>query len=309
MKKIALLFLAFLTVGVFAQEAAAPVETEENASVDTQDTAATGSVAATDPATDDAAATESEEETQYIDRSAQVDVEKIGTDQKASDVKTFVLDQFNITTGWEAVIFPDTATASLKYIDRPDKPDANSEGASEENSGDGSDAASEENSGSGKLDITGEAAVPEDRSVVLGAKINFTRRAYGEEFFLKRSTPIRVEGITKAFSLWVCGRGMNHELYVRVQTPTGMIADIPFENPKLNFIGWKQLVAYVPPTVVQEDAMAPDKPGFMVLGLVLKFNAEEMTRDYYIYFDDLEAYTDVVHLAQYSGIENMSDEW
>lgn len=216
-----------------------------------------------------------------------MDVSKVGTDQQSSEVKAFVLDQFNLTTGWEPVVYPDTATAVMKYLDRPDKPESEGE----------------------KYDLTGNTAEAEERSTVLGAKINFTRRAYGEEFYLKRSSPIRLEGITKAFSLWVCGRGMNHELYIRAKSATGMIVDIPFENPKLNFIGWKQLVAYVPPTVIQEDFLEPDNPGLTVLGLVLKFNAMEMVYDYYIYFDDLEAYTDVVHLSQYSGIENMSDEW
>lgn len=274
MKKFALLLLTFITFGLFAQETA-PVETEETAA--TQTTVQNESTEQN----------ENTEQKEYVDRSASVDVSNVGTDQRASEVKTFLLDQFNIETAWEAVIFPDTAVASLKYMDRPDKPASEGE----------------------KLDLSGEAAEAESRSVVLGAKIHFTRRAYGEEFFLKRRSPIRMDGITKAFSLWVCGRGMNHELYIRVKSATGVIADIPFENPKLNFIGWKQLVAYVPPTVTQEDMMAPDKPGFSVLGLVIKFNAMEMLRDYYVYFDDLEAYTDVIHLSQYSGIENMSDEW
>lgn len=279
MKKIGLLFLTFLTFGLFAQEAAS-VETEETAVESTEETSAQS---------DEETATQSsqEEQKEYIDRSAKVDVSKVGTDQGAAEVKTFLLDQFNIETAWDAVIFPDTAVASLKYMDRPDKPASDGE----------------------KLDVSGAEAESESRSVVLGAKIHFTRRAYGEEFYLKRRSPIRMDGITKAFSLWVCGRGMNHELYIRVKSATGVIADIPFENPKLNFIGWKQLIAYVPPTVTQEDMMAPDKPGFSVLGLVVKFNAMEMVRDYYIYFDDLEAYTDVIHLSQYSGIENMSDEW
>lgn len=259
MKKLAILFLSVLTFGAFAQEATATTTTTSNSS----------------------------ENKEYIDRSAQVEVSHIGNDQKESDVKTFLLDQFNIETAWEAVIFPDTATATLKYLDRPDKPATEGE----------------------QLDVTGEVAEVEERSVVLGAKIHFIRRAYGEEFFLKRRTPLLVDGITKAVSLWVCGRGLNHELYVRVKSATGIIADIPFENPRLNFIGWKQMVAYVPPTVSQVDYMAPDKPGFTILGLVLKFNAMEMSRDYYVYFDDLAVYTDVVHLTQYSGIENMVDEW
>ena len=304
MKKICLFLLMFLTFGIFAQETA-PVQTEETTAADANadapvatDTAA-DDTAADDTAADDTAAAassednaaasdeEASESTNYTDRSAQVDVSKVGTDQQASEVKAFVLDQFNLTTGWEPVVYPDTATAVMKYLDRPDKPESEGE----------------------KYDLTGNTAEAEERSTVLGAKINFTRRAYGEEFYLKRSSPIRLEGITKAFSLWVCGRGMNHELYIRAKSATGMIVDIPFENPKLNFIGWKQLVAYVPPTVIQEDSLDPDNPGLTVLGLVLKFNAMEMVYDYYIYFDDLEAYTDVVHLSQYSGIENMSDEW
>ena len=144
MKKFALLLLTFMTFGLFAQEAA-PVETEETA------------------ATQTTAQNENTEQKEYVDRSASVDVSNVGTDQRASEVKTFLLDQFNIETAWEAVIFPDTAVASLKYMDRPDKPASEGE----------------------KLDLSGEADEAEGRSVVLGAKIHFTRRAYGEEFFLK----------------------------------------------------------------------------------------------------------------------------
>lgn len=273
MNKIGLFLLLFLTFGLFAQEAA-PVDTEEETTEATEATAEDNGSG-------------SEEKKEYADRSATVDVSRIGTDQNSSEVKTFLLDQFNIETAWEAIIYPDTAVASLKYMERPDKPESDGE----------------------KLYVTGEAATAEERSVVLGAKLHFIRRAYGEELYLKRRAPIPLDGITKAFSLWVCGRGMTHELYIRVKSATGMIADIPFENPKLNFVGWKQLIAYVPPTVAQEDVMTPDKPGFTVLGLVLKLNATEMSHDYYIYFDDLEAYTDVIHQSQYNEIENISDEW
>ena len=125
----------------------------------------------------------------------------------------------------------------------------------------------------------------------LGVRAQFEKKGYNtievfpgtEEGF----DPIVVNGVCTKIDVWVWGAGYNYDLAVCVRDFNGIMYTLPMG--KLNFIGWKQLVAYVPPTVVQEDAMAPDKPGFMVLGLVLKFNAEEMTRDYYIYFDDLEA--------------------
>ena len=190
MKKICLFLLMFLTFGIFAQETA-PVQTEETTAADANAAAPVATdTAADDTAADDTAAAassednvaasdeEASESTNYTDRSAQVDVSKVGTDQQASEVKAFVLDQFNLTTGWEPVVYPDTATAVMKYLDRPDKPESEGE----------------------KYDLTGNTAEAEERSTVLGAKINFTRRAYGEEFYLKRSSPIRLEGITKAFS-------------------------------------------------------------------------------------------------------------
>lgn len=140
---------------------------------------------------------------------------------------------------------------------------------------------------------------------VLGAKVYFFRRGV-INFAVKPVRPIPIEGITKTLSLWVCGRNTNHRLEVVVQDHFGN--DSIIDMGKLNFMGWKQLTVSVPSNVVQRDYHYNNKMGISVSAFNIKCDLDETYGNYYLYFDDLRAVTDLFAESNLDE-DDMLDSW
>jgi hypothetical protein len=140
---------------------------------------------------------------------------------------------------------------------------------------------------------------------VLGGKIQFFRRGANQAFFFP-VRPLPIEGLTKTISVWVVGRNYNHVL-------KAVIADY-FNQPrevtigKLNFMGWKQLTAAIPPSIVQDEYHYASMRGIKLLGFKLEFDMMESYGTYYVYFDDLRATTDLF-AETYRDKDDMVDGW
>jgi hypothetical protein len=140
---------------------------------------------------------------------------------------------------------------------------------------------------------------------VLGSKTIFFRRAKSSvSIFPVR--PIPVEGITKTISVWVVGRNFNHTLKVIIADYFNQRREITMG--KLNFMGWKQMTAAIPPRIVQDEFHYTANRGVKIVGFKIEFDLMESYGTYYAYFDDLRAVTDLF-AETYRDADDMTDGW
>jgi len=140
---------------------------------------------------------------------------------------------------------------------------------------------------------------------VLGTKVSFYRRGVAS-FGIRPVRPIPIEGITKAISVWIAGRNTNHVLELMIEDHFGNEAVI--NMGKLNFSGWKKITVSIPPNIIQRDYHYNNKMGIMVTGFNVECDIDETYGNYYIYFDDLRAVTDVF-AEENRDLDDMNDSW
>ena len=150
-----------------------------------------------------------------------------------------------------------------------------------------------------------ELGIAEPDDYVLGVKASFFRRG-DAQIYVQPLRPLQVPGITKTISVWVVGRNFNHLLNVVVADYFGNVNILPMGT--LNFTGWKQMTVAVPPSIVQQDYHYSDRMGLQILGFLIEPDMMEAYGTYYIYFDDLRAYTDLF-ADEYRDADDMIDSW
>ncbi|MDC7219699.1 MAG: flagellar filament outer layer protein FlaA [Spirochaetales bacterium] len=157
----------------------------------------------------------------------------------------------------------------------------------------------------GIVTLDQDGMIMEGDNYVLGAKVYFFRRGV-INFAIKPVRPLPVEGITKTISIWVCGRNTNHRMEIVLSDHFGN--DAVIDMGKLNFMGWKRLTVAVPPNIVQRDYHYNNKMGVSVSAFNIKCDLDETYGNYYLYFDDLRAVTDLFAEANRDE-DDMVDSW
>jgi len=140
---------------------------------------------------------------------------------------------------------------------------------------------------------------------VLGIKVAFNQRGYSH-FRVLPPKPVKVPGITKAITVWVCGRSFKHRLYLNVLDYQGneMILDMGL----LDFVGWKKLSIAVPVTIEQDNYHNTEWRGLSFAGFSVTCDPSETYGLYYVYFDELRAVTDIYN-EEYRDEDDMQDGW
>jgi hypothetical protein len=158
-----------------------------------------------------------------------------------------------------------------------------------------------------KVPIEDEAVygIEESDKFVLGTKVSFYRRGVAS-FGIRPVRPVPIEGITKTISLWVAGRNTNHVLELVVSDHFGNKAFI--NMGKMNFLGWKKVTVTIPPNIVQRNYHYNNKMGILVEGFNIQCNIDETYGNFYIYFDDLRAVTDLF-AEENRDFDDMNDSW
>jgi len=147
--------------------------------------------------------------------------------------------------------------------------------------------------------------IVEEDKFALGTKVSFYRRGVAS-FGIRPVRPIPIEGITKTISVWIAGRNTNHVLELLIEDHFGNEAII--NMGKLNFSGWKKITVSIPPNIIQRDYHYNNKMGIMVTGFNVECDIDETYGNYYIYFDDLRAVTDIF-AEENRDIDDMTDDW
>jgi hypothetical protein len=140
---------------------------------------------------------------------------------------------------------------------------------------------------------------------VLGVKVAFTQRGYAN-FTVRPPRPIKIPGITKALSMWVCGRSFQHRLYAHVLDYEGneMILNMGL----LDFVGWKKIDIVVPSSIKQYNYHDTDWRGLSFAGFSVVTDPGESYGVYYVYFDELRAITDI-YSEEHRDEDDMEDGW
>jgi len=164
----------------------------------------------------------------------------------------------------------------------------------------------------GKEPIPDEEGMNIPDKYVLGTRVDFLRRGYNS-FTIRPARPIPVEGITKTVSVWVAGRNFNHDLILLIQDYFGRNYEIYMG--RLNFQGWKKLTVAIPPQstdgvngVVQRSYHYNNQMGIKIMGFRIDCDPMEAYGNYYVYFDDLRAVTDLF-TENNRDPDDMNDGW
>jgi hypothetical protein len=165
-----------------------------------------------------------------------------------------------------------------------------------------------------KVPLEDEDQFEIEEKYVFGTRVDFIHRGHTEIFFYPQR-PIPIEGITKTVSVWAAGRNYNHELYLLIKDFFGRSFEIPFTESKLNFSGWKKLTAVIPSQpgdgttgIVQRNYHYFNHMGIMVTGMMIKVDPTEAYGSYYVYFDDMRAWTDLFTESNRDE-DDMVDAW
>ncbi|MFW6137596.1 MAG: flagellar filament outer layer protein FlaA [Spirochaetota bacterium] len=140
---------------------------------------------------------------------------------------------------------------------------------------------------------------------VLGVKVSFNQRGYNR-FTVSPPRPIKIPGITKAITMWVCGRSFKHRLYLHVLDFMG--SEKVLDAGLLDFMGWKKMSVVIPPTIAQENFHSTNWYGLSFLGFSVRTAPEESYGNYYVYFDEIRAITDVFR-EEHRVVDDMHDGW
>lgn len=206
----------------------------------------------------------------------------IGADSAKQALREISVDRFEIEGSWNSHISPDYGVISSRLFD-------------------GSPAMKEP--------LKGEEDAEDTK--VLGVKVEFFRRGVNS-FYIKSTRPIPIEGVTKTVSVWIAGRNMDHEIYLLVQDYFGNNFELYLGS--LGFSGWKKLTVAIPPTpdgehgIIQSSAYNGVKPGLRILGFRIDCNPMLARGQYYVYFDDLRAVTDLYDLENRDE-DDINDDW
>ena len=212
------------------------------------------------------------------------DASNIGNDSARQALREVSVDRFEREGSWNVRISPDYGVITGRLFD-------------------GSPLAKEALNDANNQEM--------EDSKVLGVKVEFFRRGINS-FYITAARPIPIEGITKTFSMWVCGRNMGHQLWLLVQDYNGNNFEIWLGS--LEFSGWKKLTTAIPPSpdgehgIVQSSVYHGDKPGLRIVGFRVDCSPMEARGSYYMYIDDLRAVTDLYDYEN-KDEDDMSDSW
>ncbi|MDR2245234.1 MAG: flagellar filament outer layer protein FlaA [Treponema sp.] len=213
------------------------------------------------------------------------DAEAIGTEEAQQELKEISVDKFEHEGYWTSYMSSDSGYVTTRLFEGGPK---------------------------GKEPIEDEQDQNIPDRFVLGTRVDFLHRGH-MSVILRPNRPIPVEGITKIISVWVAGRNFNHTLTVLIEDFFGKPYELYMGN--LNFQGWKQLKAAVPPQtedgtsgIVQRNYHYNTQLGIKIRGFRIDVDPMEALGSYYVYLDDLRAVSDL--FAENNRDEDdMDDNW
>jgi hypothetical protein len=141
---------------------------------------------------------------------------------------------------------------------------------------------------------------------VLGVHAKWDRKGYNyfelvpvsHEGGTTTPQPIAIEGKASRIDLWVWGGNYDYYMEVHLLDFRGVPHTIPIGD--LNFTGWRNLSAEIPPAIPQFVKWIPQDRPLQITKIVVWTRPQERVDDFYIYLDQLQVLTDVAE-ARFDG--------
>jgi hypothetical protein len=102
---------------------------------------------------------------------------------------------------------------------------------------------------------------------------------------------IQIPGQSRGISVWVHGRGDDYYLECWVKDWKGEVHILKFGS--LNFVGWKPMIAQIPPYIPQEVETYPQTKLLKIVRFVVRSTPDAIAQDTYIFFDQVKALTEI----------------
>lgn len=217
----------------------------------------------------------------------------VGNDSAKQSLRETSVDLFEREGSWNARISPDDGVISARLFDG------------------GPEATKSRGDEKAKDPVPFENGQEVENSKVLGVKVEFFHRGLNS-FFITAARPLPIEGVTKTVSIWAVGRNQAHKLTLLVQDYFGNNFELFMGT--LAFSGWKKMSVAVPPSpdgvhgIIQSSAYHGDRPGLRIVGFRVDCEPELAKGTYFLYLDDLRAYTDLYDM-EHKDSDDMNDNW
>ncbi len=145
---------------------------------------------------------------------------------------------------------------------------------------------------------------PDHPNHILGVKTYFQDRGF-DRVEVKPPHEYAIKGKARQFSVWVLGRKFRHTLSVKLRDYKGKLHKLPLG--RLDFFGWRKLVATVPGWLPQSTRYSLLDKNLHFVSLFVTSDTHEVPGIFYFYLDGLKVLVDRSEL-DYPGSE-IKDNW
>jgi len=138
--------------------------------------------------------------------------------------------------------------------------------------------------------LLGDKSAGNDQKKCMAAKTGFNHRGYNWIAFIPNK-PVVLPGRAEKLQVWVLGMKYDYNLEVWLRDYKGVMHKIDMGS--LNFEGWGSLIRNIPASIPQQEETYPKDRPLSIVKIVLRASPTERADRLYVFFDQINVYSDV----------------
>lgn len=147
--------------------------------------------------------------------------------------------------------------------------------------------------------LLGDKSSGNDQKKCMAVKTGFIHRGYNWISFMP-SKPVVLPGRAKKLQVWVLGMKYDYDLEIWLRDYKGVMHKVDMGS--LNFEGWGSLIRNIPAAIPQQEDTYPKDRPLSIVKIVLRASPTERADRFYIFFDQINVYSDV-YQKQFDGMD------